>query len=213
MKKFDNIKVISFDGDGTLWDFDKVMRNSLKYVLKVLNEMAPQASQFLDVNKMIKTRNQVFSNLKGKEKRLEKFRFYAFKQTLEETGIFDEDLAHLLNNIYLKHRFEDIKLYDDILPTLNTLREKYKLILISNGNSYPEKCGLDGMFEFAIFSQDCGFEKPDPKIFQFAMELVKCKNEELIHVGDSLQNDVLGANLSRIKSIWRTNYLFKGNWR
>ncbi len=67
MKKFDNIKVISFDGDGTLWDFEKVMRDSLKYVLKQLNEIEPQASQSLDINKMIEIRNQVFSNLKGKE--------------------------------------------------------------------------------------------------------------------------------------------------
>jgi len=47
-------------------------------------------------------------------------------------------LAKYLNEIYLKHRFEDIELYDDVLPTLNALKKKYSLIIISNGNSYPE---------------------------------------------------------------------------
>ena len=34
------------------------------------------------------------------------------------------------------------------------------------------------------------------------MEQIECGNEELIHVGNSLQNDILGSNLSGIKSIW-----------
>ena len=77
--------------------------------------------------------------------------FYAFKQILEEIGISNEDLAHLFNKIYLKHRFEDIELFDDVLPTLNKLLEKCKLILISNGNSYPEKCELDGILNLLFF--------------------------------------------------------------
>jgi hypothetical protein len=59
-----------------------------------------------------------------------------------------------LNKVYLKHRFEDIELYDDVLPTLDILSRHFKIGLLSNGNSYPDRCGLEGRFAFVILSQD-----------------------------------------------------------
>ena len=56
MKK---IKVISFDGDGTLWDFETVMRQSLRHVLVELEKLDGEAAARLDVDKMIDIRNRV----------------------------------------------------------------------------------------------------------------------------------------------------------
>jgi len=52
MRKLTGIKAISFDGDGTLWDFEKVMRHSLKHVLSELNQLDPLAASVLNVDKM-----------------------------------------------------------------------------------------------------------------------------------------------------------------
>ncbi|MEM9159116.1 MAG: HAD family hydrolase, partial [Verrucomicrobiota bacterium] len=104
--------------------------------------------------------------------------------------------------IYLKHRFEGIELFDDVVPTLDRLKGKYKLGLLSNGNSYPEKCGLDGVFDFAVFAQDCGFEKPDSRIFEFALLKAGCASNEILHVGDSLRNDIEGARSASMASVW-----------
>ena len=65
MDKLAQIKVISFDADGTLWDFLKVMRHSLKYVLKALHEIDPESASMLDIDKMIRMRNKVANDLKG----------------------------------------------------------------------------------------------------------------------------------------------------
>ena len=54
MKSLKQIKVISFDADGTLWDFLKVMRHSLKYVLEAIREIDPESASLLDIDKMIK---------------------------------------------------------------------------------------------------------------------------------------------------------------
>ncbi len=200
--KIFGIKAISFDGDGTLWDFEKVMRHSLHHVLKELTQIDSSAAAMLDIEKIIRIRNQVAESLKGKVTNLEEVRLKAFQKTLQEIGRPNDALASYLNQIYLKHRFEDIELFDDVLPALKALRNEYTIGLVSNGNSYPERCGLDGIFKFVVFSQDYGFEKPDLRLFKVAMEKAKCSSQELLHVGDSLQNDIIGAANADIKSVW-----------
>lgn len=53
-----------------------------------------------------------------------------------------------------------------------------------------------------MFSQDYGFEKPDRRIFEIALEEAGCSCDEPLHVGDSLVNDVYGAKNAGIKSVW-----------
>lgn len=200
--KISSIRAISFDGDGTLWDFEKVMQHSLHCVLQELEQIDPGIAALLDIETMIKTRNKVASKLKGRITNLEEIRLEAFRQTLKDIGTPNDALACHLNNVYLNHRFEDINLFDDVLPALNVLKPRYALGLLSNGNSYPERCGLQGMFQFVVFSQDYGVEKPDPRLFQVAVEKAGCSRQQLLHVGDSVQNDVVGAINAGITCVW-----------
>lgn len=202
MNKITSIKTVSFDGDGTLWDFQKVMRHSLGWVLDELKQADPDAASMLSIDKMIEIRNRVAEELKGKTTNLEAIRLEAFRQTLIDIGKPDDTLASHLNEVYLKHRFEDIKLYEDVLPVLHEFRRKYTIGLLSNGNSYPERCGLEGIFQFIVFSQDYEVEKPDPEIYRIALKKAGCSKGELLNVGDSLENDVIGAKNAGIKSIW-----------
>jgi putative hydrolase of the HAD superfamily len=195
-------KAISFDGDGTLWDFNKVMRHSLAHVLKELNEIEPDTAPLLDIDKMISIRNGVASKLKGTVTNLEMIRLEAFRETLLDIDRPNDELACYLNQIYLKHRFEDIELFQDVMPALECLKTNFTLGLISNGNSYPERCGLEEMFQFVIFSQDHGVEKPDPKLFEVAIEKAGCSKHEFLHVGDSLQDDIVGAKNAGVASVW-----------
>lgn len=203
MNRVDKITTISFDGDMTLWDFNKVMRHALAITLKELRKQIPtQSTSELTIEKMIEIRDEVSAEFEDKTINLEEIRFHAFERTLDYLGYKDDRLAIYLNNLYLKHRFEDIELYADVLPTLNKLRQDYRLGLISNGNGYPERCGLPDFFSFVVFSQDVGYKKPNPEIFSIACEKANCLNAELIHVGDSLQSDVQGANAAGVLSIW-----------
>jgi len=202
VKNISGIQAVSFDGDATLWDFEKVMRHSLNHVLRELEQVDTDVAGMLNIEKMIRIRNEVAEKLKGKIINLERVRLEAFKQTLEEIGKPDEALASYLNQVYLRHRFEDIELYDDVLPTLTVLKDRYTIGLLSNGNSYPERCELEGLFQFVVFSQDYGFEKPDPKLFQIALDKAGCLNSQLLHVGDSITSDIVGASNLGIKSVW-----------
>ena len=198
-----HILAITFDGDMTLWDFQKVMRHSLKHTLTELQRhLSTQRAFELTVDEMIETRDQLAEEVKGKVWNLEEIRQLAFERTLEHIGCSDKSLATHLNGVYLKHRFEDVELYYDVVPTLDVLAPHFKLGLLSNGNSYPARCGLEGRFDFAIFSQDVQVEKPDPKIFQIAAQQAGCQLDQFLHVGDSLKNDVAGARAAGTYSVW-----------
>ena len=198
-----NISVISFDGDMTLWDFYKVMRHSLKQTLTELQRQVPtQRALELTIDEMIWIRDQFANEVKGEIWNLEEIRRGAFEQTLEYVGYPNKKLAAHLNAIYLKHRFEDIQLYPDVIPTFDVLSQHFKLGLLSNGNTYPERCGLEDYFAFVIFSQDVQVEKPDPQIFEVTVQQADCKFSQLMHVGDSLENDVQGAQNVGAHAVW-----------
>jgi putative hydrolase of the HAD superfamily len=197
------IKAISFDGDMTLWDFDKVMRNSLAHALAELRARLPGRScADLTVDRMIEIRNTVAEELKGRRDALERIRLEAFRRTIATVGSDDQELAAHLNSIYLEHRFADIELYPDVLPLFDSITSRYVLGLVSNGNSYPERCGLRSHFRFVILAQNIGVEKPDPAIFQQVCREACCSPEQLMHIGDSLVTDVAGARRAGLVSVW-----------
>lgn len=179
------------------------MRHSLKCTLSELQRLIPNPRVLeLTIDEMIVIRNEHAEEVKGRIWNLEEVRMGAFERTLEHVGCPDKKLASHLNAIYLKHRFEDIELYSDVIPTFDILASHYKLGLLSNGNTYPERCGLEDRFAFVIFSQDVQIEKPDPRIFEITAERVGCELSQLLHVGDSLENDVMGAQNVGAQAVW-----------
>jgi len=197
----DKITTISFDADGTLWNFKQAMRRALTSTLNELGRIMPERARSLSVEKMIAIRNQTAQELKGAAH--EQIRLAAFQRTLQSIEAADEALAERLCRMYLERRFNDIELYDDAIPTLDALRGEYTLGLLSNGNTYPDRCGLEGLFQFVVFAQDHdGIEKPDPRLFEIAIAQAGCAKRECLHVGDSLESDVAGATGAGIKAAW-----------
>src|SRR5438132_5318637 len=76
-------------------------------------------------------------------------------------------------------------LYPDVLPTLSLLKDTYRLGLVTNGNTYSERCGLPGLFAFTIFAQDYQVPKPQPEFYERVLSETHTHPQEIIHVGDS----------------------------
>ena len=99
------------------------------------------------------------------------------------------------------------KLYPEVEEVLRSLKErKYILGMVSNWDSRLLKLcaglGIDRYFDFKVISAVFGTAKPDPKIFREALKKANVPAGEVVHVGDSLEDDVRGAHLAGIKAIW-----------
>jgi putative hydrolase of the HAD superfamily len=96
--------------------------------------------------------------------------------------------------------------YPDVPPALSGLRERgLKLVAVSNWDCslqrVLERCGLNGMLDGTVTSAETGSRKPDPGIFGAALELARCEPAEALHVGDTAEEDVVGAKAAGIRPL------------
>jgi HAD superfamily hydrolase (TIGR01509 family) len=90
---------------------------------------------------------------------------------------------------------------------LSRLRETgLRLAVISNADGrvarYLATAGLADQFEFILDSGILGIEKPDPRIFEIALERLGLGADEVVYVGDTWEIDVLGAREAGIRPIY-----------
>src|SRR5262249_22359368 len=122
-------------------------------------------------------------------------------------GIDDEQLIAHAHVLFRQGWFERLELYYDAVHTLEALRPHFKLGLITNGPSQTqrpkiERFGLAGYLDLLIGSEEVGGAKPDPKIFQFALEQLGLPPGQALYVGDSLEFDLPGATAAQLPFIW-----------
>jgi len=127
---------------------------------------------------------------------------FDFGDTLDDQGteVKDETLT--------THRAELIPGVADLIPELH--RRGYPLAVVSNGpvGSIPNVLGQHGildLFGVCAISEGLGIEKPDPRIFRYALDHLGVpadKNGRTIMVGNDLAADVAGANGLGMISVW-----------
>ena len=102
---------------------------------------------------------------------------------------------------------------------VETLSKKYKLAVISDTIFSPGRTlrrilqdeGLLDCFDFFVFSDEFGFSKPEPALFQAVCDGLGISYNELIHVGDREHNDILGPQKLGVRSILCTAALDRGS--
>ena len=112
-------------------------------------------------------------------------------------------LAHIYRGISRKR----LQLYPGVKEVLDTLRPNYRMALVSDAQpcyALPEMkaTGLDGYFDPVIISADYGFRKPDRRLNEKALDLMKLTPTEVISVGNDMYRDIYGAARLGIKTIF-----------
>ncbi len=116
---------------------------------------------------------------------------------------------------YHNVKFALLRLFPNTLPTLIHLKSKgYKLGVISNGLTIKQyeklvRLGLHHFFDFVITSEEAGVEKPDVAIYELAMKRMNCDAENSVMIGNSFNDDIVGAINSGMSAIYLTKRLTK----
>lgn len=90
---------------------------------------------------------------------------------------------------------------------LAAVRQRASVGVVSNNLLAEQQqkmrdCGLDRHCDVLVVSEEAGVSKPDPRIFEIALERLQCRAEEAVMVGDSWSADVEGARAAGIRPIW-----------
>lgn len=98
------------------------------------------------------------------------------------------------------HRTENLweHVEPDVVPALEQLRARgLRLVVVSNANGRLrhlfDRLDLTRWFDHVLDSHEWGVEKPDPKLFQHALDVAGASADRTIHVGDLYHVDVVGA--------------------
>jgi len=101
-----------------------------------------------------------------------------------------------------------IAIYKDVKPLLKDIKYRgFKVIIISNVSSeknlsiYLSRLNIKRFFDRLIASGTVGYEKPDPGIFQLALNIMNISPADVIHVGDDYEADYIGASSIGLYSI------------
>jgi putative hydrolase of the HAD superfamily len=91
-----------------------------------------------------------------------------------------------------------LKLYPHVRSTLNMLRERFPLAVISDAQSSwargeLHKVGLTEYFNPVVVSGDHGFRKPDRRLFQYVLDGMGVPAEKTLYVGNDMHRDIYGA--------------------
>ncbi|MER3445707.1 MAG: hypothetical protein C4291_02215 [Candidatus Dadabacteria bacterium] len=92
--------------------------------------------------------------------------------------------------------------------TLNTLKNKYRLAIISNfdhaSTAYGilERFDIRSLFEKVFISIEVGWRKPKADIFFIALNSLKILPEEAIFVGDNFEADIVGSKAVGMDAVW-----------
>jgi len=89
------------------------------------------------------------------------------------------------------------ELYPDVIEVLETLRPRFDLAVVSNFDGrlrmILEHLGVSKFFSHVFLSSELGADKPDPLIYQRALNLIRLTPNETLHVGDDPVRDWQGA--------------------
>jgi putative hydrolase of the HAD superfamily len=92
--------------------------------------------------------------------------------------------------------------FAEVRPTLERLARRYTLASLSNGNADLRLIGLHDLFTFSLNAIDVGAAKPEPLMFEQARQRLAARPEQIVHVGDDPEHDVLGAAQAGFRTVW-----------
>ena len=129
----------------------------------------------------------------------EELRYNRLKHSFDAINYFisDKEIEDISND-YIQFLPEYNHLFDGTMELLEYLKPKYNLHIITNGFADVQFRKLNNSKIASYFltvtnSEMAGVKKPNPIIYDYALDLAKAKKENSIMIGDSLDADVKGA--------------------
>jgi FMN hydrolase / 5-amino-6-(5-phospho-D-ribitylamino)uracil phosphatase len=197
--------VLSLDLDDTLWPVAPVIAAAETALLSWLRQHHPRAAAGHDVGSMRQWRAGIAARFPDRCHDLTFLRRHALTEQFTAAGYGDAAALPIPIEEAMEVFFAErnrVVFYDDVRPSLERLRSKYRLFAVTNGNADLERCGIASIFEGCISASAAGAAKPDPIIFEHLVRLAGVEPIEVLHIGDDPLADVVGATQAGMQAVW-----------
>lgn len=202
-KSLSPIKALSFDLDDTLYpNADVISKAELamqQRLRQVLGDVAYNQPEY-----WWQQRKLLAAVQPEVRHDVSRWRLLALEQGLAAQGFSRceaGEIAELAMIAFLEAR-TDIQLPVSIRPLLQQLAAAFPLVAITNGNADIQQMGIGDLFQFALRAGPDGRMKPFPDMFLNAARRLQVAPAEILHIGDHVKSDVVGALHAGCQSAW-----------
>jgi YjjG family noncanonical pyrimidine nucleotidase len=190
------------DADGTLFDYDRAEAMALERTFRDLgHDYRPDyAAAYRRIN------GAIWREFEQGRITQDRLRARRFELLFQAVGLASD--AEWFSARYLEHLAWGIDLLPDAEEVLADLHGRIGLALITNGLQDVQRprlarSNIGYYLDPVIISEEVGFSKPDPRIFQTAFEAMgHPPKQDVLIVGDSLTSDIRGGNNYGIDTCW-----------
>jgi FMN hydrolase / 5-amino-6-(5-phospho-D-ribitylamino)uracil phosphatase len=195
-----HIRAITLDLDDTLWPFAPIGARIERVLDDWLRIHSPRTAARFPIAEMRALRESVFAGRPDLSHDMSALRRLTLEHAFRESGE-DTALVDPAYDVFYAER-NRVECYPDAIDALARIAAKLPVAALSNGNADLVAVGLDRYFVFQLGAREHGAAKPEASIFHAACERLGCAPDEVLHVGDHIEADVLGAARAGLRTAW-----------
>ncbi|EPR65783.1 YjjG family noncanonical pyrimidine nucleotidase [Cyclobacterium qasimii] len=205
MKKYTHLL---FDLDHTLWDYDSNVRDSLTELFTDYNLGSlgnPDFELFFEAFQA--TNHLLWEQFNKGLIDKDELRAMRFKEVFNRAQLPLSEIPKDLEEQFILRTSSKAKVMDHAFETLDFLKTKYQLHIITNGFNLSQynklkSSKLDTYFDLIVTSENSGFRKPDKRIFEHALLHLKAEASHCLMIGDNPLSDIQGAQNAEIDQVY-----------
>jgi len=195
-----DIRTITLDLDDTLWAIHPVIERAERKLYDWLRDNYPRITKMFTPGDVRKLREDIVCEYPDKSHDFTYLRRSVLGRLGGAAGYGEQPVDGAMA-VFNASR-NDVEVFPEVRPALNSLRQSYCVIAVTNGNADLDTIGIRDLFHEVISAASVGAAKPAQKIFDVAVEAGGAQSHETLHVGDHPEVDVVGASQAGLKSIW-----------
>jgi putative hydrolase of the HAD superfamily len=194
------IRAITLDLDDTLWPFAPIGARVEHVLHDWLLAHCPRTAERYPVTEMRKLREVINAEHPELAHDFSRLRKLTLARAMELAG---DDVAHVdpAFEAFFAAR-NNVECYPDAIGALERIAAQLPVAAITNGNADLARIGLHHHFAFQLGAAQHGAPKPEPGIFLAACERLGETPGNVLHVGDDIELDVLGAHRAGLRTCW-----------
>ena len=199
-----HIKLITFDLDDTLWDNAPTIHRAENAVYQWCQQYYPALTEQYSLHDLRQLRQSLMQQHPAAAHRVTAMRIQGMETALIKCGLSQNDATRIANEafaIFLDAR-HNVALFPGVHACLSQLSQQFMLASLTNGNIQLDRLGLQHYFAFSLHAENFEAAKPHPAMFMHALKRANVRPENVLHIGDHPQNDVMGAMRLGMHALW-----------
>lgn len=194
------IRAICFDLDNTLWAIEPVLERAERILADWMRTRYPRIPERFSPADIRAARAALMLELPHQAHDLTYLSLENLARLAESVG-YGRDVSKEAFAVWHAARNQCVP-FDDVIPSLEKLKARYRLATLTNGNANLGTIGIAHHFEVSLNAGTIGCAKPDVRAYGALARALTLDPAHILFVGDEPQADVAGPRNAGMRTVW-----------